>query len=53
MSTAQHLQLYELQRKALLIMSKKTPESSRVLEARVATLEAKIENSSNESFFAN
>ena len=31
---------------------KKTPESSRTLKARVAVLEAKSENSSNESLFA-
>ena len=34
-------QLYELQKKATLIKGKKTPESSRVLEARVSKLEVK------------
>ena len=53
MSAAQCQQLYELWKRAGLIKGKKTPESSRVLEARVAMLEAKSENSSNESLFAN
>ena len=52
MSVAQCQQLYELQKRARLMKGKKTPESSRALEARVATLEAKSENSSNESIFA-
>ena len=51
MSMAQHQQLYELQKKARLIKGKKAPESSRALEARVAMLEAKTDNSSNESLF--
>ena len=51
MSAAQHQQLYELQNKANLIKGKKTPESSRALEARVAMLEAKTGKSSNESLF--
>ena len=51
MLTAQCHQLHELQKKAELIKGKKTPESSRALEARVAMLEAKTENSSNESVF--
>ena len=33
-------------------MGKKTPESGRTLEARVAMLEARTNNSSNESLFA-
>ena len=41
MSVAQHQQLYELQKRAGLIKGKKTPESSKALEARVAMLEAK------------
>ena len=49
MSMAQHQQLYELQKKARLIKGKKTPEIRRVLEARVAELEAKTDNSSDES----
>ena len=52
MSVAQCQQLYELWKRAGLIKGKKTPESSRVLEARVAMLEAKSENSSDESLFA-
>ena len=44
-------QLFKLQKKAGLIKGKNTPESSRVLEARVATLEEKSENSSNDSLF--
>ena len=51
MLVAQHQQLYELWKKARLIKGKKTPESSSALEARVAALEAKTENSSNESLF--
>ena len=51
MLMAQHQQLYELQKKVRLIKGKKTPESSRASEARVAMLEAKTENSSNESLF--
>ena len=41
MSMAQCQQLYELHKKVGLIKSKKTPESSRGLEARVAMSEAK------------
>ena len=52
MSVAQRQQLYELQWKAMFIKGKKTPESSRTLEARVAELEAKIDNSKDESLFA-
>ena len=44
-------QLYELQMKTGLIKGKKTKESSRALEARVAMLEAKTDNSSNDSLF--
>ena len=46
MTATQCPQLYELQRKAGLIKGKKTPESSRALEARVAMLEAKTDNRS-------
>ena len=46
-----HQQLYELQKKTGLIKGKKTQERSRSLEARVAMLEAKTDNSSNESLF--
>ena len=42
MPMAQCQQLYELQKIARLIRGKKTPESSRGLEARVAMLEAAI-----------
>ena len=52
MSVAQCQQLYELQKKARLIKGMKTQESSTALEARGDTLEAKSENSSNESLFA-
>ena len=45
MSATQHQQLYELWRTARLIKGKKTPESSKVLEARVVALEAKSDNS--------
>ena len=41
MSMAQHQQLNELLKKARLIKSKKIPESSRALQARMAVLEAK------------
>ena len=51
MSMAQHQQLYVLQKKARLIKGKKTPESSRAVETRVAALEAKTVNSSNENLF--
>ena len=51
MLTVQCQQLYELRKKAGLIKSKKTPEISRALEARVAALEMKTDNSSNESLF--
>ena len=51
MSIAQLVQLYELQKKAGLVTGKKTPEHSKALEARVAMLEAKVENSSNDSLF--
>ena len=43
--------MYELQKKVGLLKGKMTPETSKELEARVAVLEAKIENSSNESLF--
>ena len=51
MSMAHHQQLYKFWKKAGLIKSKKTSESGRALEAKVATLEAKTENSSNQSLF--
>ena len=51
MLAAQHQQLYELQKEAGFIKGKKTPESNRALEARVAALEAKSEISSDESLF--
>ena len=50
-SMVQHQQLYKLQKKARLIKGKKTPESSRALEARVAVLEVKAVNHSNECLF--
>ena len=49
MLTEQRQQLYQLQKKAVLIKGKKTQESSRALEARVAVLETKSENRSNKS----
>ena len=45
-------QFYVLWKKAELIKDKKTQESSRALEARVAMLEAKTHDSSNDSLFA-
>ena len=51
MSMTQHQQLYELWKKARLIKNKKTPESSRALEAKEDMLEVKTDNSSNESLF--
>ena len=50
---AQNQQLYELHKKARLVKGKKTPESSKALEARVAMLEAKTDYSSNDSIFPN
>ena len=41
MSTLQHQQLYDFQKKAGLIKGKKTPESSKAFKAKVAMLEAK------------
>ena len=49
---SKHQQLYELQKKAGLIKSKKIPKSRRALEARVALLEAKTGNRIDESLFA-
>ena len=49
MSMAQRQQLYELQKKAGLIKSKKTLESSRALEARIAMLEATTDKSSDQN----
>ena len=51
MSVLQHQQLYDLWKKARLIKGKKTPETSKSSEARVAILEVKTDNSSNESLF--
>ena len=51
MSMAQHQELYKLWKKAILLKGKKTPESSNALENRVAMLEAKTGNVSNESLF--
>ena len=51
MSTALHQHLYDLWKKAGLIKGKKITESNRALEARVALLEAKIDNSSDEILF--
>ena len=45
--------MYEFQKEARLIKGKKTPGSSRALEARVTMLEAKTDNSSNERLFPN
>ena len=39
-------------KKAILIKDKKTPESSKAFKAKVAKLEEKIENNSNEHLFA-
>ena len=50
--TVQCQLLYELWKKAVLTKGKKTPESSRALEARVAVLKAKTDNSSDKSLFA-
>ena len=52
-SRAQQQQwMHELQCKAGLIKEKKTPKCSKALEARLAVPEAKTENSSKESLFA-
>ena len=48
---AQRQQLYYLRKKVRLIKGKKTTESSRALEARVAMPEAKTDNSSDKSLF--
>ena len=52
MSIAQHQQLHELWNKTGLIKGKKTPESNKAFKARVSTLEAKTDNSTNESLFS-
>ena len=52
MLTTHSQQLYELLKEARLIKGKKTPESSRALDARVAALETKMDNSSDKSLFA-
>ena len=49
MSMAQGQQLYKLWKEVRLINGKKTPESSRALETRVAVLEAKTDNNSDDS----
>ena len=49
MSMAQHQQLYELLKKIRLMKRKKTSESSRALEARVAMLKAKTDSSKTQS----
>ena len=51
-STAQWQELYELQQKAGLLKSKKTPESSKAKEGSIAALEVKTEMSGNESLFS-
>ena len=51
MTTAQSQQLYDLQKKAGLINGKNIPESRRALEVKVAVLEAKTKNISDESLF--
>ena len=51
MSMIQHQQLYKLWKKAGFVKGKKTPESGRTLEARVAMLEAKTDNSNDDSLF--
>ena len=52
MLMAQHQQLYQLQKKVGLIKGKKTQENSRAFEERVAALEVKADNISNEHLFA-
>ena len=51
MLMAKHQQLFKLQKEVGLVKGKKTPESSRALEARVAVLEGKTYNGSDESLF--
>ena len=51
MKMTQHKQLCELWKKARLLKDKETLESSRALEAIVSTLDAKTDNSINESLF--
>ena len=48
---AQHQQLHEFWKKDGFIKGKMTPESSRASEAKVAMLEAKTDNSRDESLF--
>ena len=43
--------MHELEKKVKLIKGKKTPESSMAFKASMAMLEAKTDNSSNESSF--
>ena len=52
MSMRQHQQFYKLWKKVGLIKGKKIPENNRALEARMAMLEVKKDNSRNESLFA-
>ena len=49
---AQQQQLHELWHKAGLLKGKNIPEISKALDATVAALEAKADNSINESLFA-
>ena len=51
MFMAQQQQLYELQHEAELLKGKKTPETSQALEAIVAVLKAKTNNSYDERLF--
>ena len=51
MSIAQWQHFYELLHKTGLLKSKKTPQCSKALEARVAAIGAKIENRSNDRLF--
>ena len=52
MSAAQKQQLYELRHKARLVKGKKTEESAQNSETRVAVLEEKTDNISNQCIFA-
>ena len=50
MLMAQQQQLYEFQCKAGLLKGKKTPDGNKVLETRVAAIEAKTGKISDKSF---
>ena len=52
MFIVQYQQLYVLQFEAEILKGKKTPDSNKVLEARVAVLGVKTDNSSDEHLFA-